>query len=97
MSNKLVVKGEGVPDFVLMDQLTEDAMWQNISIRFPIDRIYTYIGAVVVSVNPYKRVDIFGQKQIESYKGRYMYEMPPHIYAVWNSPFKKKINFFFCS
>jgi myosin heavy subunit len=50
MANKLVVKGEGVPDFVLMDQLTEDAMYSNMQIRFPIDRIYTYIGSVVVSV-----------------------------------------------
>jgi hypothetical protein len=32
--------GEGVPDFVLMEHLTEDATFQNIKIRFNKDIIY---------------------------------------------------------
>jgi hypothetical protein len=40
MDNKLIVKGEGVPDFVLLDQITEDAMMENIKTRFKADRIY---------------------------------------------------------
>ena len=35
-----IVKGEGVPDFVLLEQLTEDAMYQNIKIRYDKDIIY---------------------------------------------------------
>ena len=40
MTTKLIVKGEGVPDFVLMDQITEEAVMQNIRERFKADRIY---------------------------------------------------------
>ncbi len=40
MENKIIVKGEGVPDFVLLDNLTEDAIMENIKIRFRADRIY---------------------------------------------------------
>jgi myosin heavy subunit len=32
--------GEGVPDFVLMEHLTEDATWQNLKLRFSKDIIY---------------------------------------------------------
>lgn len=36
-------KEEGVPDFVLMDQLTEDAIMDNLSKRFKADTIYVCI------------------------------------------------------
>eukprot|EP01114_Cavostelium_apophysatum_P002744 TRINITY_DN1242_c0_g1_i2.p1 TRINITY_DN1242_c0_g1~~TRINITY_DN1242_c0_g1_i2.p1 ORF type:complete len:315 (+),score=54.86 TRINITY_DN1242_c0_g1_i2:280-1224(+) len=82
------VKGEGVPDFVLMDTLSEDAMLENTKQRFKTDNIYTYIGNVVVSMNPYKRVDIYNRKNIEEYRGRQMYEVPPHIYALSNDVYR---------
>lgn len=91
MDNRLIVKGEGVPDFVLMDTLTEDAMMDNIRVRFRADRIYTYIGNVVVSMNPYKKIDIYGKNKIEEYRGRFMYEMPPHIFALSNNVYKSML------
>lgn len=38
--------------------------------RFRNGKIYTYIGEVCVSVNPYKTMNIYGQNYIEQYKGR---------------------------
>ncbi|KAL4708007.1 hypothetical protein ACJJTC_010623, partial [Scirpophaga incertulas] len=49
---------------------------------FQHNKIYTYIGEVLVSVNPYKQLDIYGQQQIAQYRGREMFEVPPHVYAV---------------
>jgi len=34
------VKGEGVPDFVLLDDISEDAVMENIKIRYGKDIIY---------------------------------------------------------
>ncbi len=34
------IKGEGVPDFVLLDQLTEDALLDNIRLRYKKDIVY---------------------------------------------------------
>lgn len=33
-------RGEGVPDFVLMDALTEDALFHNLKLRYGKDKIY---------------------------------------------------------
>lgn len=33
-------KGEGVPDFVLMDKLTEDALMDNLKLRYSKDKVY---------------------------------------------------------
>lgn len=56
--------------------------------RFEKGRIYTFIGEVVVSVNPYKQMDIYGKEEIEKYRGRELYENPPHLYAVADAAYK---------
>jgi myosin I len=38
-------------------------------IRFNSGFIYTYIGEVCISVNPYRTLNIYGQDYINQYKG----------------------------
>ncbi|XP_063364124.1 unconventional myosin ID [Cydia amplana] len=72
----------GVPDFVLLDNLTADKFIENLHLRFQHNKIYTYIGEVLVSVNPYKTLDIYNAQHMAQYRGREMFEVPPHVYAV---------------
>ncbi|KAM8840683.1 unconventional myosin-Ig isoform 2-T2 [Spinachia spinachia] len=57
-------------------------------IKFEKGRIYTYIGEVVVSVNPYRQMEIYGKDTIDAYRGRELYENPPHLYAVSDAAYK---------
>ncbi|KAL2091871.1 hypothetical protein ACEWY4_011669 [Coilia grayii] len=73
----------GIQDFVLLDAFTsENAFLENLKKRFSEDLIYTYIGTLLVSVNPYKNLDIYNQKQMDFYMGVNFFELPPHIYAL---------------
>ncbi|KAG7480865.1 hypothetical protein MATL_G00060830 [Megalops atlanticus] len=73
----------GIQDFVLLDAHTsESAFLDNLKKRFSEDLIYTYIGTLLVSVNPYKELDIYTKKQMDIYMGVNFYELPPHIYAL---------------
>ncbi|XP_068633195.1 unconventional myosin ID [Battus philenor] len=72
----------GVSDFVLLDNLTTDKFIENLHLRFQHNKIYTYIGEVLVSVNPYKTLDIYNAQHMAQYRGREMFEVPPHVYAV---------------
>jgi len=84
----------GVPDFVLMDQLTEDAMTENIVGRFKKDNIYTFIGEVVVSMNPYKDISgLYSKAKMQEYKSAYMYEKSPHVYSLSNNVYRKLLQY----
>ncbi|XP_016898327.1 unconventional myosin-Ih [Cynoglossus semilaevis] len=72
----------GIQDFVLLDETTEEAVLSNLKKRFSNDLIYTYIGTLLVSVNPYKELDIYNKTQMELYMGVNFFELPPHIYAL---------------
>uniref|UniRef100_A0A673I691 Unconventional myosin-Ig-like n=1 Tax=Sinocyclocheilus rhinocerous TaxID=307959 RepID=A0A673I691_9TELE len=78
----------GKSDFVLLDEVTMEQFMENLKLRFEKARIYTFIGEVVVSVNPYRHLDIYGKEVIEDYRGRELYENPPHLYAVADAAYK---------
>lgn len=72
----------GIRDFVLLDEITIEKFMDNLRLRFNHGQIYTYIGEVCVSVNPYRTLNIFGNDYVTRYKGREMFENAPHIYAI---------------
>ena len=78
----------GKGDFVLLDQVSMEQFMSNLKLRFEREKIYTYIGEVVVSVNPYKTLDIYNKEQVAEYKGREIYERPPHIFALADAAYK---------
>jgi len=41
--------------------------------------LQTYIGSVLISVNPYKNLPIYGSDVVEQYRNVNFYEVPPHV------------------
>ncbi|KAL3857173.1 hypothetical protein ACJMK2_011868 [Sinanodonta woodiana] len=79
----------GVQDFVLLEDFTNpDAFMENLKKRFHEDLIYTYIGSVLVSVNPYHELDIYNEKFIDSYRNVNFYELPPHVFAIADASYR---------
>ncbi|KAK1884380.1 Unconventional myosin-Ih [Dissostichus eleginoides] len=85
----------GIQDFVLLDPYTsETAFLENLKKRFHENLIYTYIGTLLVSVNPYKDFDIYSKKQMDIYMGVNFFELPPHIYALADNVFRTMLSEF---
>uniref|UniRef100_A0A4W6BNS5 Myosin Ic, paralog b n=1 Tax=Lates calcarifer TaxID=8187 RepID=A0A4W6BNS5_LATCA len=79
----------GVQDFVLLENYTSEAAFiENLRKRFKENLIYTYIGSVLVSVNPYKELEIYTKNHMERYRGVNFYEVSPHIYAVADNSYR---------
>ncbi|XP_036106782.1 unconventional myosin-Ia isoform X2 [Molossus molossus] len=74
----------GVEDLVLLEPLEQESLLKNLQLRFENKEIYTYIGNVLVSVNPYQQLPIYGPEFIAKYQDCTFYELKPHIYALAN-------------
>ncbi|XP_026231781.1 unconventional myosin-Ib isoform X5 [Anabas testudineus] len=78
----------GVGDMVLLEPLSEDSFIENLRKRFDHSEIYTYIGSVVISLNPYRSLPIFTPDKVEEYRNRNFYELSPHIYALADEAYR---------
>ncbi|XP_072284752.1 unconventional myosin-Ie-like [Pyxicephalus adspersus] len=76
------VRQSGVDDMVLLSKITEDAIVENLKKRYMDDFIFvsfsrgrksstpqTYIGPVLISINPFKQLPYFTEREIEMYQG----------------------------
>jgi myosin-1 len=72
----------GVSDLTLLSKVSNEAINDNLRKRFEGREIYTYIGHVLVSVNPFRDLGIYTDDVLESYKGKNRLEMPPHVFAI---------------
>ncbi|XP_027020173.1 unconventional myosin-Ib isoform X4 [Tachysurus fulvidraco] len=78
----------GVGDMVLLEPLSEETFIGNLKKRFEHNEIYTYIGSVVISMNPYKALPIYTADKVEEYRNRNFYELSPHIYALADEAYR---------
>ncbi|CAL8281316.1 unnamed protein product [Gadus morhua 'NCC'] len=85
----------GVQDLVLLEAHTsETALLDNLRKRFHENLIYTYIGTLLVSLNPYKELDTYSKKHMDTYMGVNFFELPPHIYALADNVFRTMLSEF---
>ncbi|KAH8906243.1 hypothetical protein BR93DRAFT_928841 [Coniochaeta sp. PMI_546] len=77
----------GVSDLTLLSKVSNEAINENLKKRFEGAEIYTYIGHVLVSVNPFRDLGIYTDEVLNSYRGKNRLEMPPHVFAIAESAY----------
>jgi len=50
--------------------------------RYAQHSIYTYSGIVLIAVNPFQRVTLYGPEIIQAYSGRKRGDLEPHLFAI---------------
>ncbi|CEI93188.1 Putative YMR109Wp-like protein [Rhizopus microsporus] len=80
-------KQVGVSDMTLLTKITNEAINENLQKRWQNAEIYTYIGHVLISVNPFRDLGIYTDDVLNSYKGKNLLEMPPHVFAIAESAY----------
>ncbi|XP_029446191.1 unconventional myosin-X isoform X2 [Rhinatrema bivittatum] len=80
---------EGVEDMAALVDLHEGSIMYNLFQRYQQNHIYTYIGSILASVNPYKTIPgLYEQATVEQYSRHHMGEISPHIFAVANECYR---------
>lgn len=75
-------KEVGVSDLTLLTSISDESINDNLKKRFLNGTIYTYIGHVLISVNPFRDLGIYTDAIMKSYQGKNRLEVPPHVYAI---------------
>ncbi|KAG2537342.1 hypothetical protein PVAP13_9NG117300 [Panicum virgatum] len=71
---------DGVDDLMQLSYLSEPSVLYNLQYRYSQDMIYTKAGPVLVAVNPFKNVSLYGTEYIDAYRNKTMDS--PHVYAI---------------
>ncbi|KAM6475027.1 unconventional myosin-Vb isoform 6-T6 [Liasis olivaceus] len=88
LRNPDILVGEN--DLTALSYLHEPEVLHNLKVRFlESNHIYTYCGIVLVAINPYEQLPIYGQDVIYAYSGQNMGDMDPHIFAVAEEAYKQ--------
>lgn len=75
------------PDLCNLPDLNEMTLLDNIRNRFQHSHIYTYVGSILIAVNPFKFFPIYNPKYVKMYQNKRLGELPPHIFAIADAAF----------
>ncbi|GAV72279.1 Myosin_head domain-containing protein/IQ domain-containing protein, partial [Cephalotus follicularis] len=79
----------GVDDLMQLSYLNEPSVLYNLQYRYNKDMIYTKAGPVLVAINPFKEVRLYGNDYIEGYKNKSLDS--PHVYAITDNAIREMI------
>lgn len=83
---------DGIDDLAQLSYLHEPAVLHNIKLRYAQESIYTYSGIVLIAMNPFQRVPIYGSDIMREYSGKRRDELEPHLFAVAEEAYRSMIN-----
>ncbi|XP_047189505.1 unconventional myosin-IXAb-like isoform X4 [Scophthalmus maximus] len=69
-------------DLCALPELTERAILESLRARFRQEKIYTYIGSILIVINPFQFLPIYNPKYVKLYDNHALGKLEPHIYAV---------------
>ena len=69
-------------DLCALPELTERAILESLRARFRQEKIYTYIGSILIVINPFQFLPVYNPKYVKMYDNHRLGKLEPHIYAV---------------
>ena len=81
-----------IEDMCALEELSEQAMLSNLRARFSNKHIYTYVGSILISINPYYFYSIYNPKYTTLYQGKAFSENPPHVFAIADNAYHSMLN-----
>ncbi|KZV27226.1 myosin-2-like [Dorcoceras hygrometricum] len=84
-ANPVIV--EGVDELIRLHYLNEPSVLHNLHYRYCRDNIYSKAGPVLLAVNPFKDVQLYGNDLVTAYKQKLLDS--PHIYAIADTAYNE--------
>ena len=79
---------EAVDNLTTLPDLDEPNMLHSLCVRYTQQKIYTRTGPILVAMNPWQDLKLYGQEVLRGYRNRSMDQTMPHVYAISEAAFK---------
>ncbi|XVF70406.1 hypothetical protein PTKIN_Ptkin11bG0159000 [Pterospermum kingtungense] len=81
---------EGVKDLIQLSYLNEPSVLHNLKCRYSRDMIYSKAGPVLIAVNPFKDVQLYGKDFVTTYRQKATDN--PHVFSVADTAYNEMMN-----
>ncbi|KAL1124362.1 hypothetical protein AAG570_000991, partial [Ranatra chinensis] len=81
-----------VEDLAALETINEDAILTELEKRHSSNQYYTFVGDVLLCLNPNQNLDIYGSKQHYKYKLKSRSDNAPHIFSVADSAYQDMLH-----
>ncbi|KAK4296506.1 hypothetical protein Pmani_030996 [Petrolisthes manimaculis] len=79
-------------DLACLEKLTEEVIVDHLDRRYKSDQIYTYMGDILIAVNPFKYLGVYGDRESHLHRGMVKSENPPHIFAMADNAYHNMLH-----
>ncbi|XP_055518848.1 unconventional myosin-IXAa isoform X6 [Leucoraja erinacea] len=69
-------------DLCNLPDLNENTLLDNLRNRYKQEKIYTYVGTILIAINPFKFLPIYNPKYVKMYDNHQLGKLEPHVYAI---------------
>ncbi|KAG8573657.1 hypothetical protein GDO81_012485 [Engystomops pustulosus] len=82
-----------VDDLATLEVLDENTVTDQLQKRYNRDQIYTYVGDILIAVNPFRSLDLYSSQHSETYTSAKRTSFPPHIFAVADIAYQSMVTY----
>ncbi|XP_062377863.1 myosin-IIIa [Sardina pilchardus] len=84
---------DSVDDLATLEVLDENSVTEQLQVRYAAEQIYTYVGDILIAVNPFRDMDIYTPEHTKMYIGAKRTANPPHIFAVADIAYQSMVSY----
>ncbi|XP_047468034.1 myosin-IIIa isoform X2 [Mugil cephalus] len=90
---KTQTDADEVEDLATLEVLDENTVSEHLQSRYGRDQIYTYVGDILIAVNPFHKMEIYTPEHTKMYIGAKRTANLPHIFAVADVAYQSMVSY----
>uniref|UniRef100_A0A665X661 non-specific serine/threonine protein kinase n=1 Tax=Echeneis naucrates TaxID=173247 RepID=A0A665X661_ECHNA len=90
---KMQTDPDEVDDLATLEVLDENTVTEQLQSRYGRDQIYTYVGDILIAVNPFHTMEIYTPQHTKMYIGAKRTANLPHIFAVADIAYQSMVSY----
>ncbi|XP_056436310.1 myosin-IIIb [Gadus chalcogrammus] len=89
----LIIESAPDDDLVNLEYLDEETIISHLQRRYNELQIYTYVGDILIAINPFQALSIYSPQFSKLYHGVKRVDNPPHIFAAADAAYQGMVTF----